>query len=172
MVGRKLAPACKFELRGDGVLITFTCASPAARNCQKLIAAEQLLQGRRYGPPSSNFHHDTNYDPPTTAHLQLSSWGRTTVRANTLVFSLIDERCRCCFARYLYLGGNQSSSDAFHGGYIPSRSRVVVSARQATQAGGIDSLGSIPGLLKGLTLTLTSSNYYMSPLSLSACFSH
>jgi hypothetical protein len=61
-VGRELAPACKIELRGDGVLSTFTCPCPAARNCPK-FAAEQLLQGRRYGPPSSSFHHVTNYDP-------------------------------------------------------------------------------------------------------------
>ncbi len=34
------------------------------------------------------------------------------------------------------------------GGQEPSRNRDVVPARQATQAGGIDSLESIPGLLK------------------------
>ncbi len=61
-VGRELAPAFSLELRDGGVLSTFTCASPAARNCQK-FATEQLLQGRRYGPPSSSFHHVTNYDP-------------------------------------------------------------------------------------------------------------
>ncbi len=35
-----------------------------------------------------------------------------------------------------------------YGGYEPSRNRVVVPARQATWAGAIDSLESIPGLLK------------------------
>ena len=33
-----------------------------------------------------------------------------------------------------------------------SRNSVVVPARQATQAGGIDSLESIPGLLKSLKI--------------------
>jgi hypothetical protein len=78
-VGRELAPAFSLELRDGGVLITFTCASPAARNCQKL-AAEQLLHGRRYGPPSPSFHHDTNYDrPPQLTSSLAAGAGRRSV---------------------------------------------------------------------------------------------
>jgi hypothetical protein len=36
------------------------------------------------------------------------------------------------------------------GAVEPSRNRVILPARQATKAGGIDSLESIPGLLKSL----------------------
>ncbi len=39
-----------------------------------------------------------------------------------------------------------------YGGQAPSRNWVVVSARQATQASGIDSMESIPGLLKSLKI--------------------
>ncbi len=39
-----------------------------------------------------------------------------------------------------------------YGGQEPSRNRIVVPARQATQAGGIDSLESIPGLLYSLKI--------------------
>ncbi len=38
------------------------------------------------------------------------------------------------------------------GGQEPSRNRVVVPARRTTQAGGIDSLESILGLLKSLKI--------------------
>ncbi len=38
------------------------------------------------------------------------------------------------------------------GGYAPSRNRVVVPARQATQPGGIGSLESILGLLQSLKI--------------------
>ncbi len=40
----------------------------------------------------------------------------------------------------------------FYGGQEPSRNRVDEPARQATQAGGIDSLELIPGLLKSLKI--------------------
>ncbi len=39
-----------------------------------------------------------------------------------------------------------------YGGQEPNRNRVAIAARQATQAGGIDSLESIPELLKSLKL--------------------
>ncbi len=42
----------------------------------------------------------------------------------------------------------------FYRGQEPSRSRVIVPARQATYTGGIDSLESIPGLLKRLKIRL------------------
>jgi hypothetical protein len=41
----------------------------------------------------------------------------------------------------------------------PSRNRVVVPARQATKAGGIDSLESIPGLLKSSKILVLDSRY-------------
>jgi hypothetical protein len=40
----------------------------------------------------------------------------------------------------------------FYGGYEPSRNRVVVRARLATFAGGIDSLESITGFLKSFKI--------------------
>ncbi len=41
----------------------------------------------------------------------------------------------------------------------PSKNRVVVPIRQATKAGGIDSLESIPGLLKSLKILVLDSRY-------------
>jgi hypothetical protein len=51
----------------------------------------------------------------------------------------------------------------------PNRNRVVVPARQATPAGGIDSLELVPGLLKSLKIRIQkifrNSGYFNLPMN-------
>jgi hypothetical protein len=108
-VGRKLAPACKIELRDYVVLSTFTCPCPATGN--GIVGSSQLSSS--YALRTSIMTQITT--PLTTAHLHLTRRGRMTVRANTLAFSLIDESCLYADLPYIYLAKNQCSKDAFHG---------------------------------------------------------